>query len=112
MQTWTSGQTAQKDIQSVIENIFIIKILNTTKKEIQNFKDTIEKVQNANQKIKYLELSTLCPISLQVNNFNINYFFWLLKTLTLDFLGVTLRMVQTIGSLINHINMMIIHTFI
>ena len=34
-------------------------------------------------------------------------FFGLLKTLTLDFLGVTLRMVQTIGSLINHTNMMI-----
>ena len=34
-------------------------------------------------------------------------FFGLLKSLTLEFLGVTLRMVQTIGSLINHTNMMI-----
>lgn len=108
-EAWTSGQTAQKDIQSVIENIFIIKILNTTKKEIQNFKDTIEKVQNANQKNQIFgTINSLLPnftTGLTISILII--FFGLLKTLTLDFLGVTLRMVQTIGSLINHINMMI-----
>mgnify|MGYP005702234119 CR=1 FL=1 len=40
-EAWTNGQIAQKDIQSVIENIFIIKILNTTKQEIENFKNMV-----------------------------------------------------------------------
>jgi len=108
-EAWTNGQIAQKDIQSVIENIFIIKILNTTKQEIENFKKTIDRVQDANQKNQiYGTINTLLPnfttgltISIMI------IFFGLLKTLTLDFLGVTLRMVQTIGSLINHTNMMI-----
>ncbi len=108
-EAWTSGQIAQKDIQSVIENIFIIKILNTTKKEIQNFKDTIERVQDANQKNQIFgTINSLLPnftTGLTISILII--FFGLLKTLTLDFLGVTLRMVQTIGSLINHTNMMI-----
>jgi len=108
-EAWENGQIAQKDIQSVIENIFIIKILNTTIKELQNFKNTIDKVQEANQKNQIFgTINSLLPnftTGLTISILII--FFGLLKTLTLDFLGVTLRMVQTIGSLINHINMMI-----
>ena len=108
-EAWVFGQNAQKDIQSVIENIFIIKILNTVSDEIKNFKSTIEVVQNANQRNQiYGTINSLLPnfttgltISLLI------IFFGLIKTLTLDFLGVTLRMVQTIGSLINQVNMLI-----
>ena len=72
-------------------------------------KSTIEVVQNANQRNQiYGTINSLLPnfttgltISLLI------IFFGLIKTLTLDFLGVTLRMVQTIGSLINQVNMLI-----
>ena len=108
-EAWKSGQDAQKDIQSVIENIFIIKILNTASKEIQEFKRTIDRVQDANQKNQIFgTINALLPnftTGLTISILII--FFGLLKSLTLEFLGVTLRMVQTIGSLINHTNMMI-----
>ena len=49
-EAWTNGQVAQKEIQSVIENLFIIKILNTVSKELETFKDTLDKILDANQK--------------------------------------------------------------
>ena len=61
-EAWVFGQNAQKDIQSVIENIFIIKILNTVSDEIKNFKSTIEVVQNANQRNQiYGTINSLLP---------------------------------------------------
>ena len=108
-EAWENGQKAVKDIQSVIENIFIIKIMQTSEKEILNFKKRIEKVQSANQKNQIFgTINSLIPNF--ATGFTISVlliFFNLAKSLTLDFLGVTLRMVQTIGSLITHVNMMI-----
>ena len=108
-EAWTNGQVAQKEIQSVIENLFIIKILNTVSKELETFKDTLDKILDANQKNQIFgTINSLLPNA--TTGLTISFliiFFGAMKTLTLDFLGVTLRMVQTIGSLITQTNMLI-----
>ena len=76
-EAWENGQIAQKEIQSVIENIFIIKILNTTIKELQNFKNTIDKVQDANQKNQDIwnYKFTFTELYYWTYNFNSHYIF-------------------------------------
>lgn len=98
---WNEGQTANKDIQRVIQNIFLIKILGTSKFEIDNFNDTVKKLQSANEKNQNLAVvnsalpnfATAFVISVLIIFTNI------LTSLTLEFLGITLRLVQTIGQL-------------
>lgn len=98
---WTEGQTANKDIQRVIQNIFLIKILGTSKYEIENFNNTVKKLQSANEKNQNLAVinsalpnfATAFVISVLIIFTNI------LSSLTLEFLGITLRLVQTIGQL-------------
>ena len=96
---WVSGQQAQKDIQRVIQNIFLIKILRTSEYEIENFNNTIEKVVKASEKNQNFAI-----INAALPNFVTAFtiaillvFFGVLKNLTLEFLGITLRLVQTIG---------------
>lgn len=100
-EAWVSGQQAQKDIQRVIQNIFLIKILKTSRSEIENFNNTIKKVVNANEKNQNYGIVN-AAIPNFVTAFTISVliaFFGILKGLTLEFLGITLRLVQTIGSL-------------
>ena len=98
---WVSGQQAQKDIQRVIQNIFLIKILRTSEYEIDNFNNTIKKVVIANERNQNFGV-----INAALPNFVTAFtiaillvFFGALKNLTLEFLGITLRLVQTIGVL-------------
>lgn len=96
---WVSGQQAQKDIQRVIQNIFLIKILRTSDLEINNFNNTIKNAVKASEKNQNFAIVNAALPNF-VTAFTISIllvFFGVLKNLTLEFLGITLRLVQTIG---------------
>jgi ATP-binding cassette subfamily B protein AbcA/BmrA len=93
--------------QRLIDNMFLIKILKTEDLEFDNFKlnnykYTASQVKN----FFYNIINSLTPnfivtfsLSLLIVSFGI------LKNLTLEFIGITLRLVQTLGSINNGLNM-------
>lgn len=108
-EAWVSGQNAQKDIQRVIQNIFLIKILRTSKYEIDNFNNSIKKLVKASEKNQILAIiNGALPNFLTAFTISLLFvFFDVVKTLTLEFLGITLRLVQTIGVLNKNLSQLI-----
>ncbi len=108
-EAYINGRQATREIERVVQNIFLIKILDTIKFEMDNFDKTTENVKNANYKNQiYGTLNSLTPNFLTVFTVSVMIvFFDVLKTLTLEFLGVTLRLVQTIGVFNKSLNMII-----
>ncbi len=88
-----------KDIQRVVDNLFLIKILRTNKMEIKNFSKVANSFTKAQlNNYKYGTINSIFPNFLVVFAFAILIvFFDLLEYLTLEFIGVTLRFVQTLG---------------
>ena len=108
-ESWLNAQKAGRDIERVIQNIFLIKILGTSEYEIREYDNTTIKLQKSQLKNQiYGTINSLIPNFITVFTISILIvFFDVLKSLTLEFLGVTLRLVQTIGSLNTSMNMMI-----
>tara|TARA_B100000927_G_scaffold113045_1_gene91345 strand:- start:33101 stop:34720 length:1620 start_codon:yes stop_codon:yes gene_type:complete len=100
-------QESNREVERIIQNIFLIKILETVKEEFENFDKTIEKVKTANFKNNiYGTLNSLTPNFLTVFTISLLIvFFEALENLTLEFLGVTLRLVQTLGTFNKSLNM-------
>ncbi len=108
-ESWTNAQQTGRDVQRVVENIFLIKILGTSKNEIERYEETTIKLQKSQLKNQaYGTVNSLMPNFITVFTISILFIFTnLAKTITLEFLGVTFRLVQTIGALNNSLNMMI-----
>ena len=89
-----------KDIQKVVDNIFLIKILRTSTKEIENFKKVTSKYNSAQlNNFKYGTINSIFPNFLTILIFSVLIvFFDLISYITLEFIGVTLRLVQTISN--------------
>ena len=108
-ETWINAQKSGRDIERVVQNIFLIKILGTSNYEISEYDKTTRNLQKSQLKNQiYGTINSLIPNFITVFTISILVvFFNILKSLTLEFLGVTLRFVQTIGAINNSMNMMI-----
>lgn len=108
-ESWLNAQETGRDVQRVVENIFLIKILGTSDSEIERYDKTTKKLQDSQLKNQIFgTINSLMPNFVTVFTISLLFIFTnLTKTITLEFLGVTLRLVQTIGSLNNSLNMMI-----
>ncbi len=108
-EAWLNAQQTGRDIERVVQNIFLIKILGTSEYEINEYDKTTTKLQSSQLKNQiYGTINSLIPNFITVFTISILIvFFDILKSLTLEFLGITLRLVQTIGSLNTSMNMMI-----
>lgn len=106
---YESGQTSNKEIQRVVDNLFLIKILKKEKNEIDNFSSTLEKFfQNDFKNFKYSILNSFLPgfftlFSLAV----VASFSRFVKYLTIDFIGVALRLFQSVSTLSTSVNQII-----
>ena len=107
--SWLNAQETGRDVQRVVENIFLIKILGTSDSEIKRYEKTTKKLQESQLKNQIFgTINSLMPNFITVFTISLLFIFTnLTKTVTLEFLGVTLRLVQTIGALNNSLNMMI-----
>ena len=108
-EAWTNAQETGRDVQRVVDNIFLIKILGTSDKEIERYDLTTKKLQDSQLKNQIFgTINSLMPNFITVFTISILFIFTnLTKTITLEFLGVTLRLVQTLGALNTSLNMMI-----
>ena len=108
-EAWLNAQETGRDVQRVVDNIFLIKILGTSDKEIERYDLTTKKLQDSQLKNQIFgTINSLMPNFITVFTISILFIFTnLTKTITLEFLGVTLRLVQTLGALNTSLNMMI-----
>ncbi|OUX38300.1 MAG: hypothetical protein CBE33_01315 [Candidatus Pelagibacter sp. TMED273] len=96
-------------IQKVLENIYLIKILKTTDEEVTKFKKTIRKYYSAVlNNYKFGAINNLTPNFVTIFILSILIAFYdLAKLISLEFIGVMLRLFQTLGNFNNTLNLVI-----
>ncbi len=107
--SYLMDQKSNKEIQKIIENMFVIKILNKAREELNNFAQTLENY-NKNQIKNYIygSFSSFLPSFVTLFVFAILLtMFNLARTITLDFIGVTLRLFQALGSSATAVNRLV-----
>lgn len=107
--SYNNSLKISKDIQRVVDNIFLIKILRTNRNELLNFQNITKSYSNAQLKnYKYGTINSLFPNFLTILTFAVLIvFFDLLEFLTLEFIGVTLRLVQTLSNFTTSLNALV-----
>lgn len=107
--SYLMDQKSNNEIQKIIENMFVIKILNKVKDELNKFTETLENF-NKNQIKNYIygSFSSFLPSFITLFVFAILLTtFKLAQSITLDFIGVTLRLFQSLGSSATAINRLV-----
>ena len=107
--TYYKGQDANREIQRVVENMFLIKILKKDKYEMNRFDETLKSLFG-NQMMNYKAgvLNAFLPSFLTLISLSLILgFSSYAKTITLDFIGVTLRLFQSLGNLTGSMNQII-----
>ena len=92
------GQTASKEIQRIIDNMFLIKILKKDDIEINRFENIVNETNKTEFKnFQYGAVNSFTPTFVTMFIFSILIVGTnLVKTITLDFIGVTLRLFQSL----------------
>ncbi len=97
------------EVQRINENMFLIKILKKDKEEINNFRKTVNSFNlSALGNHKYGAINSFLPSFITMFIFSILLIFsTLARNITLDFIGVTLRLFQSIGMFNSSMNRII-----
>lgn len=103
------AKNVHANIQRIIDNVFLIKILKTKIIEFQNFLLSLKKYTSSQlNNVVYGALNSILPtfstlfiltIILTTTEF--------VKTITIEFIGVLLRLFQSLSSVINGLNLVI-----
>lgn len=103
------GQDSNVEIQRVVDNMFLIKLLNKEDVEINKFSRTLEKFNNSLYKNhKFGVLNSFLPSFLTIFLLSIVILFTQLAAkITLDIIGISLRLFQSLGNLTTSINQII-----
>ena len=98
-----------QDIQKIIDNMFLIKILKTSDLELSRFKKVSRSYESAQFKnFNFSTINSIFPTFFATSVFVIALLNKsIIKLITLEFIGVTLRLVQTLGNLNNSLNALI-----
>ena len=102
-------QSSSHEIQRVVDNMFLIKLLKKENEEIKMFENTLEMLNESNYKhIKYSSINGFLP------SFTTMFIFSIIlgierfvKLITIDFIGVTLRLFQSLGAVSDSFNKII-----
>ena len=103
------SKTSNEEVQRVVENLFLIKILKKENEEINEFEDTLEKFNyNTFNNHRFGAINSFLPslITMFVFSFLVGISN-IASKITLDFIGVTLRLFQSLGLLTNSFNQII-----
>ena len=108
-ESYEKGQEANKEVERVVDNLFLIKILSKEDFEVQRFSKIVDSyIYNVFNNYKFGIINSLLPsfftlfvlsLVLTVTNYA--------NKITLDFIGVTLRLFQSLGNLANSTNQII-----
>jgi ATP-binding cassette subfamily B protein len=107
--SYEKSKKINQDIQKVIDNMFLIKILKTSNHELSEFHKVSSSYASANFKnFNFSTINSLFPTFLATITFVIALLSnSILNLITLEFIGVTLRLVQTLGTLNTSLNALI-----
>ncbi len=103
------AQQSNVEVQRIVDNMFLIKLLKKDEEEIQKYKTTFEEYNATTlNNHRYGAVNAILP------SFTTMFVFAILLTLrsiaeniTLDFIGVTFRLFQSLGSLTNASNQIV-----
>lgn len=98
---YTFTQTASEEIQRIVDNMFLIKLLKKEKEELDYFDATLSELnKNDYQNIKFITLNGFLPNFITLFAFSILIGIpRFVGAITLDFIGVTLRLFQSLSVL-------------
>ena len=104
--SYEKSKKISQDIQKVIDNMFLIKILKTSDQELAKFKEVSNSYASAQYKnFNFSTINALFPTFFATMVFVIAFLnISIIELITLEFIGVTLRLVQTLGNLNNSLN--------
>tara|TARA_B100000700_G_scaffold331053_1_gene461011 strand:+ start:1253 stop:2875 length:1623 start_codon:yes stop_codon:yes gene_type:complete len=107
--SYEKGQDSNKEVQRVVENLFLIKILNKDKDELNKFSNTLDKYNfNLLENIKYGLFNSFLPSFLALAILSLVLAFSsYADTISLVFIGVTLRLFQSFSTLTTSINQVV-----
>lgn len=108
-QVYESSQASNRDIQRVVDNLFLIKILKKENVEITNFESTLNRYfNNEYDNFRYGVMNSFLPSFFTLFSLAIVMSFsWIVKILTLDFIGVALRLFQSMSNVSTSLNQII-----
>ena len=100
-ESWHFSQYSLRNIQRIVDNLYLIKILNTQKEELNNFDTNLKSLyKSEKRKFKYSDINSSVPNFIAVFLISIILVINQVRNLiTLEFIGVTLRLVQSIGGI-------------
>lgn len=107
--SYEKGKESNEEIARVIENLFLIKILKKDKDELKQFSETLDKFKDSmlkNHKIGLINGYLPSFVTLTILSF-ILAFTRYASMLTLDFIGVVLRLFQSLGNLSTSVNRLV-----
>ncbi len=96
---YESGNKISQDIEKVLDNLFLIKILKKVKNELKNFEKSLKVLYTSRvNDIKVGTINTLMPNFFTLFLLSVLIvFFDFIKYLTFDFIGILLRLFQSLG---------------
>ena len=108
-ESYVESQNSSKELQRVVENLFLIKVLKMESFEIEKFSNTIKKLNyNMLENHKYGLYNTFIPNFFALLVISIVLSFTAYSNLvSLVFIGVTLRLFQSLSGLTNATNRVI-----
>jgi len=97
--TYVFGQEISSEIEKVLDNLYLIKIINYVDKELSNFKKSlIDFYSSSLNNLKFGTINAIIPNFITVFIVSILLvFFNFAKVLTLDFIGIVFRLFQSLG---------------
>ena len=104
--TFLFGQDANSEIERIVENLFLIKILKMEKYEIEKFTSTMQKIYKfsfRNYQVTFVNQQLPNFFTLFIFSLILN-FSKFITLISLDFLGVTLRLFQSLSVVSNSLN--------
>ena len=106
-QTYISSQEISSKIEKIVDNIYLIKILNFTKSELANFQKELKVYYESTLKnVKLGTTNALIPNFITMLTIGVAVaFFNIVSFITLDFIGVALRLFQSLGVLNSNLHL-------
>lgn len=107
--SYVYGQKTNKEIERIIDNLFLIKLLNKVDDELERFLNKVKKLNHSfYNNHRYTILNSFLPSLITVFILAvITIYFSNLFIITLDFVAITLRLFQSIGLLSNSANQIV-----
>ncbi len=105
--TYLTSQEISEKIEKIVDNLYLIKILNLAHEELKNFKKSLKDYYDSTLvNIKLGSISAIIPNFLTFFGLSLAIVFIdVVKYITLDFIGVALRLFQALGVLNSNLHL-------